>query len=163
MWLAIYSPFSFAQNLTIWDWESLTDWFRDWKGCLVRFVFLPSSDASIAFVFLQPFKTSWWSEVPCRQASRTRQIRTRSARRSSTAAAPALCSADVSANSDFSDPKFWISGGMVGWRVKSIYGHQFHESFQAFWARNKFLLNQSVFLPHGVPLRRCIKQNSELS
>ena len=35
-------------------------------------------------------------------------------------------SALLSANSDFSDPKFRISVGMVGQRVKPIYRHKFH-------------------------------------
>ena len=66
--------------------------------------------------------------------------------------APPPPSAPLSANSDFSDPKFRISGGMVGQRVKPIYRHKFHTWFQAFWATKKFLLGETYFLPNGAPL-----------
>ncbi len=38
---------------------------------------------------------------------------------------------DVSANSDFPRPEFWISGQMVDLTVKPIYRHQFYTSFPA--------------------------------
>ena len=59
----------------------------------------------------------------------------------------------VSANSDFSTPEFWISGGMVDRRVKPLYRHQFYTSFQAFWAKKISLLYQSLFWPNGAPLQ----------
>ena len=66
--------------------------------------------------------------------------------------AAALRYTDVSANSDFSDPKFWISGRVVGHRVKPTYRHEFRTLFQAFWEKKFFLLYQSLFLPNGTTL-----------
>ena len=60
--------------------------------------------------------------------------------------------ADVYANSPFSNPEFWISGQMVGQRVKPLYRHQFYIWFEAFWAKKIFLLYQSLFLPNGTTL-----------
>ena len=64
---------------------------------------------------------------------------------------PACSHLTLSAYSDFSDPSFWISGQMLGRRVKPIYRHQFHVHHLNNFGQKRFFTISTCFFSLMAP------------